>query len=267
MTKKILQIAPVVLGLSLMAVARPAAAGYSIQTITDPTGNNFINLLGINNAGEIGGFDNNNPAQGLTLTLPNHFTSQNFPGSTSSMVTAINNNGDTAGIYTDTANNTHGYTHIGGIFRTVDDPASTVFNQALGINNAGNTVGYYAPTQAGATGQIAYEQTQGKFININASLPSNMNSQAVGINSSNSIVGASSSRRPSPPSASSTRKVRSPSSIRSDPLSHKHLVSTARARSSASTLTPPVTSTDTSTMPACSPASIRQVRFRPPSME
>jgi hypothetical protein len=189
MTKKILQIAPVVLGLSLMAVARPAAAGYSIQTITDPTGNNFINLLGINNAGEIGGFDNNNPAQGLTLTLPNHFTSQNFPGSTSSMVTAINNNGDTAGIYTDTANNTHGYTHIGGTFRTVDDPASTVFNQALGINNAGNTVGYYAPTQAGATGQIAYEQTQGKFININASLPSNMNSQAVGINSSNSIVG------------------------------------------------------------------------------
>jgi hypothetical protein len=189
MSKKLRLMAPVILGVSLMAVAHPAAAGYSIQTIADPTGNDFINLLGINNAGEIGGFDNNNPAQGFTLTLPNHFTSQNFPGSTSSMVTAINNNGDTAGIYTDIANNTHGYTHIGGTFRTVDNPASVVFNQALGINNAGTTVGYYAPTQAGTTGQIAYEQTQGKFININASLPTNVNSQAVGINTSNSIVG------------------------------------------------------------------------------
>ena len=70
------------------------------------------------------------------------------------MVTAINNSGHTAGIYTDPAGNTHGYTDINGVFTTVDDHASTVFNQALGINNADTTVGYYAPTQAGTTNQM-----------------------------------------------------------------------------------------------------------------
>jgi hypothetical protein len=181
---------PAVLGGAIFAAAAgPAAAGYSVQTVTDPTGNNFINLLGINDSGTIGGFDNNNPAQGFTLTLPNNFTSQNFPGSTSSMVTAINNNGDTAGIFTDANNNTHGYTYIHGVFRTVDNPASVVFNQALGINGADTTVGYYAPTQAGTTGQIAYSQSHGTFTNINALLPANANSQAVGINNNGAIVG------------------------------------------------------------------------------
>jgi hypothetical protein len=166
-----------------------AHAGYAVQTVIDPTGNNFINLLGINNAGTIAGFDNNNPAQGFTLTLPSAFAAENFPGSTSTMVTAINGLGDTAGIYTDTLGNTHGFTNIGGTFTTVDNPNSTVFNQALGINNGHTTVGYYAPTQAGTTGQIAYSQAGGTFTDINALLPSNANSQAVGINNGSEIVG------------------------------------------------------------------------------
>jgi hypothetical protein len=181
---------PAMLGGALLAAAAgPAAAGYSVQTVLDPTGTNFINLLGINDSGTIGGFDNATTAQGFTLTLPNNFTAQNFPGSTSSMVTAINNNGDTAGIYTDAASNTHGYTDIHGVFKTVDNPASPVFNQALGINNSDTTVGYYAPTQAGNVGQIAYSQSHGTFTNINALLPANANSQAVGINDHGAIVG------------------------------------------------------------------------------
>jgi hypothetical protein len=195
MRKKFSLPRPVVLGGVLFAavagpaIAGPTVDGYSVQTVTDPTGTNFINLLGINDSGAIGGFDNANNAEGFTLTLPNHFTSQNFPGSTSSMVTAINNNGATAGIYTDPAGNTHGYTDIGGVFKTVDNPASPVFNQALGINNADTTVGYYAPTQAGTLGQIAYSQSHGIFTNINALLPANQNSQAVGINDAGTIVG------------------------------------------------------------------------------
>jgi hypothetical protein len=195
MRKKIPLLRPMVLGGVLLAgvagpaVAGPTVDGYTVQTVTDPTGTNFINLLGINDSGTVGGFDNANTAQGFTLTLPNHFTPQNFPGSTSSMVTAINNNGATAGIYTDPAGNTHGYTDIGGVFKTVDNPASPVFNQALGINDAGTTVGYYAPTQAGNFGQVAYSQSHGSFTNINALLPANQNSQAVGINDAGSIVG------------------------------------------------------------------------------
>jgi hypothetical protein len=162
---------------------------FNYQTVVDPTGTNFIQLLGINNNGTIAGFDNANSPQGFTLTLPNNFVPENYPGAVATMVTGINQNGSTVGIYVDTSNNTHGFTFIGGVFQTVDNPASTVFNQGLGINDSNETVGYYAPTQAGLTGQIAYSQSGGVFTNVNALLPSNANSQAVGIDNAGDIVG------------------------------------------------------------------------------
>jgi hypothetical protein len=177
------------LALPLALAPLAARAQYAVTTVTDPTGTNFINLLGINTAGTIAGFDNATTNQGFTLTLPNSFTAQNFPGAASSMVTGINNAGSTSGIYMDAAGNTHGFTRIGGTFATVDNPASFVFNQALGINNANTTVGYYAPTPAGTPGQIAYSQSGGAFTDINHLLPSNVNSQAVGINNTGKIVG------------------------------------------------------------------------------
>ena len=166
-----------------------ARAQYAVTTVTDPTGTNFINLLGINTAGTIAGFDNAATNQGFTLTLPNSFTAENFPGAASTMVTGINAAGSTSGIYVDGAMNTHGFTDTGGTFTTVDNPLSIVFNQALGINNANTTVGYYAPTPAGDTNQIAYSQSHGVFTDINHLLPSNVNSQAVGINNTGEIVG------------------------------------------------------------------------------
>ena len=162
---------------------------FNYQTVVDPTGTNFIQLLGINNGGTIAGTDNANSPQGFTLTLPNNFTAENFPGATSTMVTGINQNGSTVGIYVDAAGNTHGFTLIGGTYQTVDNPASTVFNQGLGINDSNTTVGYYASTQAGGTGQIAYSQSGGVFTDINALLPVNANSQAVGIDNAGDIVG------------------------------------------------------------------------------
>ncbi len=104
-------------------------------------------------------------------------------------MTSINAAGDTAGFYVDVAGNTHGFTRIGGTFTTVDDPLSVVFNQALGINNGQTTVGYYASSPAGTTGQVAYSQSFGTFYDINSLLPSNVNSQAAGINNANAIVG------------------------------------------------------------------------------
>ncbi len=175
-----------------LAIASPAHAAYNVTNVFDPTGSNFINLLGINNSGEIGGFVNQATSSGFTLTLPSSFTTVNFPGATTSMVTGLNAAGGLSGIYTDAAGNTHGFTRIGGTFATVDNPLSTVFNQALGINNSDETVGYYAPTPAGAPGQIAYSQAGGVFTDINHLLPgasTNMNSQAVGINNTGDIVG------------------------------------------------------------------------------
>ena len=169
-----------------VALAAPSYTVQNVQFLTDPT----TQLLGINNAGTIAGFHGAATAQGFTLTLPNTFTSQNFPASAMSMVTAINGVGSTAGIYQDGVGTTHGYTNIGSVFRTIDQPG-TVFNQALGINSSNTTVGYSAlDAAAGQVGQSAYSQNGGVFTSINALLPAtNKNSQAVGINNAGSIVG------------------------------------------------------------------------------
>jgi PEP-CTERM motif len=166
-----------------LMVTPAAHAAYNLTFVTDPTGTGVINLLGINDSGTIAGFDNGVTNQGFTLTLPHAFTIVNFPGAASTQVTGINGAGDLSGFYVDTSGNTHGFTRIGGSFATVDNPASTVFNQALGINNSDETVGYYAPTAAGSPGDVAYSQTGGSFTDINHLLPTNFNSQAVGINS------------------------------------------------------------------------------------
>lgn len=108
------------------------AITFSVQNISYPGDPTFTQLLGINNAGTIAGTHNGALPQGFTLTLPNTFTSQNFPGAVATRVTAVNNNGSTAGIYVDATGTTQGFTKIGGTFTTVDQPG-TKFNQALGI--------------------------------------------------------------------------------------------------------------------------------------
>ena len=178
-------------GLAAATGVSPAqAAPYAVQVVAFPGDPTFTQLLGINNAGTIAGFHGAATASGFTLTLPNTFKNQNFPGSAMSMVTAINAAGSTAGIFQDSGGTTHGYTDIGGIFKTVDE-SGTVFNQALGINSANTTVGYFALDKAaGQVGQSAYSQSGGAFTNINALLPTtNQNSQAVGINNAGNVVG------------------------------------------------------------------------------
>jgi PEP-CTERM motif len=185
-----------------LAISPAAHAAYNLTFVTDPTGTGFINLLGINDSGTIAGFDNGVTNAGFTLTLPANFTVVNFPSAlaanppvVSSQVTGINAAGDLSGLYVDNSGNTHGFTDIGGAFKTVDNSLSTVFNQALGINNSDETVGYYAPTQTGTPGDVAYSQKSGSFTDINAlinaQLAPNFNSQAVGINSDSTpeIVG------------------------------------------------------------------------------
>ncbi len=165
-----------------LAIAPAAHAGYNLTYVADPTGTGLINLLGINDSMTIAGFDNGVTNQGFTLTLPSSFTTVNFPGAASTMVTGINATGDLSGIWVDGSGVNHGFTDIGGTFKTVDNPASTVFNQALGINNSDETVGYYTTNPTGAPGDVSYSQAGGVFTAITG-LPTNFNNQAVGINS------------------------------------------------------------------------------------
>jgi hypothetical protein len=165
------------------------AVSFTVQTVQYPTDPAFTQLLGINNSGKIAGFHGATTASGFTLTLPNTFTTENYPAATQTMVTGINSSGSTVGIYVDAGGTTHGFTDISNTFKTVDQPG-TVFNQGLGINDSNETVGYSSAIDpAGMTGQTAYSQKGGMFTNINALLPSNQNSQAVGINNAGDVVG------------------------------------------------------------------------------
>lgn len=173
---------------TVFGVLPASAASYTVQTVAHADDPAFTQLLGINNSGTVAGFHGMSVNQGFTLTLPNIFTTENFPGATQTIVAAINGTGDTAGIYIDAAGANHGFTQVGGTFLTVDQP-NTVFNQALGINNGSTTVGYSSTDFAGQTLQQANSQSNGVFSDINALLPLNINSQAVGINNANKIVG------------------------------------------------------------------------------
>jgi PEP-CTERM motif-containing protein len=165
------------------------AANFNVQTVQYPTDPTFTQLLGINNSGKIAGFHGATTASGFTLTLPGAFTTENYPAAMQTMVTGINSAGSTVGIYVDAGGTTHGFTDIGGTFKTVDQ-GGTVFNQGLGINASNTTVGYSSAIDpAGMIGQTAYSQSGGVFTNINALLPSNQNSQAVGINNAGDVVG------------------------------------------------------------------------------
>jgi hypothetical protein len=174
-----------------LAIAPAAHAGYDITFIPDPTGTNFLQALGINNSGTVAGFDNSTFNQGFTLTLPSSFSSPILyppPGTFATMVTGINDAGDVSGIYVTASAVNHGFTEIGGVFTTVDDPASSVFNQALDINNSDETVGYYTLQPSGAPGDTSYSQKGGVFTPV-AGLPTNFNNQAVGLNNDGVIVG------------------------------------------------------------------------------
>ena len=174
---------------AVFSIVSISAANFTVQTVQYPTDLGFTQLLGINNSGTIAGFHGATMAQGFTLTLPNTFTNENYPASSQTMVTGINSAGSTVGIYVDAGGNTHGFTDIGGTFKTVDQPG-TVFNQGLGINASNTTVGYSSAIDpAGMNGQVAYSQAGGVFTNINSLLPVNQNSQAVGINDAGKIVG------------------------------------------------------------------------------
>ena len=100
----------IVLSILSLIISSAGAASITVQNVQFPTDPTFTQLLGINNGGIIVGFHGAATAQGFTLSLPNTFTGQNFPGSVQSMVTGINSVGNTVGIYMDAGGTTHGYT-------------------------------------------------------------------------------------------------------------------------------------------------------------
>ncbi len=165
------------------------ATQYRFQTIANPNDPTFTQLLGINDANTIAGYFGSgqvvsgtlHPNKGFTLTLPNSFTDENYPGSAQTQVIGINNYGDTDGFYIDQAGATHGFLDRNGTFTNVDLPGTT-FNQLLGLNDLGQEAGYFQDAQG--VNHAYVRDAHGVF----AVLPL-ANSQATGINDRGVAVG------------------------------------------------------------------------------
>jgi hypothetical protein len=168
-----------------------AVRAATFTPIVDPANPTFTEALGVNNSGTVVGYGNASTPNGFVLTPPLMFTRQNFPNASGgTQVHGIDSAGNTVGSYA-TGGVTSGYYQSGATFRTVNAPG-TAFNQLLGINQAGTTAAGYATTDAsGATLQqpYTYNISTGVFSFLSASLPTNINSQATGINNSGMVVG------------------------------------------------------------------------------
>lgn len=181
-----------VIGLAMtLASGLPAWAGtFEFQPIIYPT-DTFTQMLGINSGGEIVGYHGMDINKGLTLNITNlsTFTSENYPGSAQTQVTAINTAGNTAGFYIDTAGFVHGFTDTAGTFATVDAPG-TAFNQLLSWNDEGQVAGYSSTDPTGMTLQRAFILKSGTYTYLTQYFPAGTgNAQATGVNNSGVACG------------------------------------------------------------------------------
>jgi hypothetical protein len=107
----------------LMCMSTAFAQTYNFQTINYPD-DTFTQLLGINDSNEIAGYHGASINKGFTYDLSsNTFTSENYPKSQQTQVTAINSNDafKTAGFYI-LHGKTIGFTDLTGTFTSVAFP-------------------------------------------------------------------------------------------------------------------------------------------------
>jgi len=172
----------------LLSTSMWAQSVYSFQTVNYP-GDNFTQLLGINNSLLIAGYHNADQNSGFTLKLPFLFTTENYPNSMMTQVIGINNSNVTDGFYVDNSGNTHGFYRNQGSYTTVDYPGSQ-FNQLLGQNDMWQAAGYYSLSQDNSTPDFpyVYDEMGGVFQVI--TIPGAVGgAQATGVNNSQQVCG------------------------------------------------------------------------------
>lgn len=169
--------------------------GYNFTTLDDQADPTFNQLLGINNKGIIAGYfgsgADGHPNKGYTLSLPygqGNYTNENFPKSVQTQVTAINQNGQTAGFWVDEKGNNFGFILWEGHFTSYKDPKTGdgTVNQLLGLNDNGIAVGFYTDANGNNHAYLLNRET-GKFTAIVP--PHSTSALATGINDHGDITG------------------------------------------------------------------------------
>ena len=145
------------------------SGSYSFRTLDNAHDLTFNQLLGINDNGHIAGYFGSgaagHPNKGYLLRPPygsqSRFQNINFPGSTQTQVTGLNDEGVQVGFWStqNTAsmnNNNFGFYLAGGRFHEVNFPtgdnASPPVDQLLGVNNHDVAVGFYTNGQGNNRG-------------------------------------------------------------------------------------------------------------------
>lgn len=132
---------------------------YSFTTLDNPADPTFNQLLGFNNDGIIAGYFGSgaagHPNKGYVLVRTRagfKIMKENFPGSTQTQVTGLNDRGVTVGFWSDmnTANQQNdnfGFYWLNGRFHDVNFPtrdnSAPPVNQLLGVNDQDVAVGFY----------------------------------------------------------------------------------------------------------------------------
>jgi hypothetical protein len=192
------------------AVASPAlatpqggASKYRFATLDNQADPTFNQLLGINQHGVIAGYfgsgDTGHPNKGYLVTAPYgqaNYRNENWPVSTQTQVTGLNDRGVTVGFWSSMNNAANmnndnrafvsyrGY-FLNGDFPT-DSPASPPVDQLLGVNDHDVAVGFYNDA-SGNTHAYTFDVRHNQFTEI---MPSGItNPTAAGINNRGDIAG------------------------------------------------------------------------------
>jgi hypothetical protein len=194
-------------GLALIAIgmtASPHMANaacspcYNFTTIDNPNDANFNQLLGINRAVEIVGYDGDGsvqPNKGYLVVPLDHFADENFPQSAQTQVVGINNatTPATVGFWIDGGGNNFGFYNRNGSFVSVADPKTGVANgvqtnQLLGINDHHLAAGFYNDANGNSHGYI-YDAKNQAFSELTLPFKKVVSFQATGINNAGVICG------------------------------------------------------------------------------
>lgn len=175
---------------------------YSFTTLDNPADPTFNQLLGFNNGGIIAGYFGSgaagHPNKGYVLVRTRagfRIMNENFPGSTQTQVTGLNDRGVTVGFWSDMnnsnlQNDNFGFYWLHGRFHTVNFPTSNnatpPVNQLLGVNNQDVAVGFYNDANGNAHG-YTYGIRGGWFRRVTIRGASSVTAAA--INNSDDVAG------------------------------------------------------------------------------
>ena len=178
------------------------SGGTYTLTLDDPSATSITFAQGINASGEIVGYYQNSSTgyHGFLYGGGSYNTLDDLSGTAgSTLAHGINASGQIVGEYVDSGGTSHGFLYSGGTYITLTDPFAisgdpnhTNGTVALGINDAGQIVGYYygSPAQAGdSPPRHGFIYSGGIYTTIDNPSANFLGTSVTGINNLGQVVG------------------------------------------------------------------------------